>query len=116
MQHIFAGMYSATSGLYTYLRQGVDNGYDHYHYPPPVVTVEGETKPTEGCRCTHLGDGPLHAAVPGVARHGAGGGVAPVTAGFGLEGGHGLGHARGEGELLPQLHVGPALGCNTAHC
>ena len=67
-------------------------------------------------RCTHLGDGSLHAAVPGVARHGAGGGVAPVSAGFGLEGGHGLGHARGEGELLPQLHVGPALGCNTAHC
>ena len=48
---MIADMYSATSGLYTYLRQGVDNGYDHYHYPhpPPVVTVEGETKPTEGC-------------------------------------------------------------------
>ena len=50
MQQIIAGMYSATSGLYTYLRQGVDNGYDHYHYPPPVVTGEGETKLTEGCK------------------------------------------------------------------
>ena len=50
MQRIIAGMYSATSGLYTYLIQGVDNGYDHYHYPhpPPVVTGEGETKLTEG--------------------------------------------------------------------
>ena len=47
---MIADMYSATSGLYTYLRQGVDNnGYDHYHYPPPVVTGEGETKLTEGC-------------------------------------------------------------------
>ena len=48
MQLIIADMYSAPSGLYTYLRQGVKNGNDHYHYPPPVVTGEGETKPTEG--------------------------------------------------------------------
>ena len=55
---------------------------------------------------SYLGDGALHGTIAGVARDGRGG---AFSGSFGLEGSHGLGDARGEGELLTQLHVGPSL-------
>ena len=54
-----------------------------------------------------LGDGPL--SIPRVSGHGGGGGLFSAPR-LGLEGRHGLGHAGGQGELLPQLHIGPTLG------
>ena len=59
------------------------------------------------CHATHLGDGSL--TIPRVSRHRGGGGLFSAPR-LGLEGRHGLGHAGGQGELLPQLHVGPTLG------
>lgn len=71
--------------------------------PPALV----QTVLWSPCPHTHLCDRARHGAVPALPGDGGGGGGRRSP---GLEGGHGLTDPGGEGELLPELDVGAALG------